>query len=110
MRISLCPCVVICLGRYMSMLRGIVTVGVLGLLGVAAMLLVTGVGRLDRFDVDVEVCEEILLEVIPLHVASRHELVRDSAGVPDNQRHRASGGNPQRFGRERVLVQRDLDS
>ena len=73
------------------------------------MVLVPGVGRLDRLDVHMDVREEIVFEVVTGRLASGHELVREPAGVPDDQRHRPPGGDPQRVRRERLLVQRDLD-
>ena len=81
-------------------LLGVARIGLLGLVGAAPI---------DLLDVYVKISEQILLEVVTLGVTSSHKLMADAPGVADDQRHFLTGGNPQRVGRERVLVQPDLD-
>ena len=66
--------------------------------------------HLHLLDVDVEIRKEILLEVVTGRLSPGHELVGKPADVPDHQRDRPPGGDPQWVGRERVLVQHDLDT
>jgi hypothetical protein len=111
---GMCTClnagVVVRLCRSMAMLRRIVLgFRVLRRFGRVGMALVTGIGRRDRFAVHVYIRKEIELEVVTRHFLSSHELMREPAGVSDDERHWATGGDPHRVGRERVLVQRDLD-
>ena len=110
MRMGLRTVVVVRLFRSMAMFRRIVLgLRVLRRCGMVGMVFVTSIGSCDGLAVDMNVREEIVLEVVTRHVSSRHELVRDPAGVSDDERHQATGGDPQRVRRERVFVQRDLD-
>ena len=86
-----------------------VVVGVLSMFGMLSIFIVPGMNGVGLLDVDMEISKQVLREVVALRVTPGHKLVGDVADVPNDQRHRSTGGNPQRFGGERVLVQRDVD-
>ena len=62
------------------------------------MVPVPSTGHADGLDGRVAVRDERVFEVVTCHIASNHDVVREPAGVPNDQRHRATGRNLQRGG------------
>jgi hypothetical protein len=99
---------------FVSFTVGMDIIGVLlGVFGVARHVGLEGMTSIrpaDFLNVYVETTEQVLPEVVALWLTPGHELVADAPHVSDDQRHFATGRNPQRVWEERILIQRDFDA